>query len=135
MGYGQSYYTLRSIFLDGISPPAIHMHIRLFDITQAVPIGTVAKTKSTNEIWKREQNLNVDIPSEEKEIFDLWLRELWQEKDESISRFHETGGFMQGTAIPSPTIEVPVRLRRKHEILHAFFFFLPAGVAYLWGKH
>lgn len=133
MGYGQSYYTLRSIFLDGVSPPAIHMHIRLFDITREVPIGNITKTKEDQ--LKREQISNVDIPSEERDIFDLWLRELWQEKDESISRFHETGTFMQGKVNSSPLIDIPIQLRRKREILHAFCFFLPAGVAYLWGKH
>lgn len=42
MGYGQSYYTLRSIFFDGVPPPRIHLHLRLFDVSKEVPIGDLS---------------------------------------------------------------------------------------------
>jgi len=38
MKYGQSYYTLQSIFFDGVPPPVIHMHLRVFNVGKDVPI-------------------------------------------------------------------------------------------------
>ncbi|KNZ73498.1 hypothetical protein J132_03262 [Termitomyces sp. J132] len=105
MGYGQNYYTLRSIFMDGVPPPVIHIHLKMFDVA-------------------------TDVPIEEKKTFDVWLRELWQEKDDLITVFLQTGSFRVSGMSP---IEIPVKLRRKREILDAFCFFLPAGVGYLWG--
>ena len=44
LGYGQSYYTLRSIFFDGVPPPSIHIHMRKFHVQQQVPIGDLSAT-------------------------------------------------------------------------------------------
>lgn len=85
MGYGQSYYTLRSIFLHGIPPPSIHMHLRMFDVATNVPIGDLSKTNPT-VIPKSSSPVEVEIPETEKATFDIWLRELWREKDEAITR-------------------------------------------------
>ncbi|KIK04274.1 hypothetical protein K443DRAFT_93492 [Laccaria amethystina LaAM-08-1] len=127
MGYGQNYYTLRSIFFDGVPPPEIHMHLRTFDVTQSIPVGNL-ETSRTNS------SVEADIPAEEKEKFDLWLRKLWREKDESMDRFYETGFFDTSSASKGLKVEIPLKLGRKREILDAFCFFLPAGVAYLWGR-
>jgi hypothetical protein len=132
MGYGQSYYTLRSIFMDGIPPPAVHIHLRMFDVASDVPIGAVTTKKSTVEGPLNQHPAEVEIPEGEKEQFDVWLRALWQEKDESVTRFLETSSFSeehQATAV-----EIPLKLRRKREILDAFCFFLPACACYLWRK-
>ena len=134
MGYGQSYYTLRSIFLDGVAPPAIHMHLRMFDVRNGVPIGNLVGTSSAaTPDPKAKHILEVDIPSDEKDVFDLWLRKLWQEKDDGIDKFFENNSFNSGEK-PLPSIEIPLKLRRKWEILDAFCFFWPASVAYLWGR-
>ena len=116
LGYGQDYYTLRSIFCDGFAPPYIHVHLRMFSVKNEVPIGNPDKGE-------------VDVPSGEKETFDKWLQRLWREKDESMERFHTTGQFRTGARV-----DIPVELRNTREILDAFCFFWPAAVAYGWGK-
>lgn len=127
MGYGQNYYTLRSIFFDGVPPPEVHMHLRIFDVKRDIPVGNLETSKTNGSV-------EVDIPAEEKERFDLWLRKLWREKDESMDRFYETGFFDTSSASKGLKVEIPLKLGRKREILDAFCFFLPAGVAYLWGR-
>lgn len=133
MGYGQSYYTLRSIFMDGVPPPSIHVHIRMFHVATEIPIGELS-TKETldSTTAPKKPTAEVDVPNEEKETFDLWLRELWQDKDLLMTKFFETAAFNSGTALAA--VEIPLRLRRKREFLDAFCFFLPASVGYLWGK-
>ncbi|KAJ3750149.1 acyltransferase-domain-containing protein [Lentinula detonsa] len=133
MGYGQDYYTLRSMFFDGVAPPAVHMHVRLFKV-EDLPIGDLSDTQPSKipDTSPSKHAVEVEIPSQEKEAFDLWLRNLWQEKDESIGRFHESGRFSEKEL---PVFDIPLKLRRKREILDAFCFFLPATViGYLWGR-
>jgi hypothetical protein len=129
MGYGQSYYTLRSIFCDNVPPPAIHVHLRMFDIASEVPIATTFTDSGTTlpQSVKREEA--------EKEQFDLWLRQLWQDKDHLISRFHETGSFVMDSSKTKYTcVEIPMELRRKRDILDAFCFCGPAVIGYIWAK-
>jgi len=133
MGYGQNYYTLRSIFMDRIPPPAVHIHLRMFDVASGVPIGDMSASRAIVDGPLNETAGKVEIPDREKEKFDLWLRELWQEKDESITRFLETALFSEA---PQPAIgaEIPLKLRRGREIFDAYCFFLPACAGYLWRK-
>jgi lysocardiolipin and lysophospholipid acyltransferase len=115
VGYGQDYYTLRSIFCDRVPPPAIHMHLRLFDVSTEVPIGSIGSSLP-----------NADIPESEKSRFDIWLQHLWREKDESMSTYFKTDSFMSG-----PSAVIPLRLRRKRETLDSFIFFLPLVVGWV----
>jgi len=133
MGYGQSYYTLRSVFMDGVPPPAVHIHLRIFDVASGVPIGVMPTGKSRKDGSLDQHPSDVEITEGEKEKFDVWLRELWQEKDESITRFLETGSFFKGRQA-TPGVEIPLKLRRKREILDAFCLFLPVCACYLWGR-
>jgi hypothetical protein len=128
-GYGQSYYTLRSIFCDRIPPPAIHIHLRMFDVASEVPIGPISPT---DDGLRQEE---VELPEEEKSRFDLWLRELWQDKDQLISKFHETGNFgLESTKYENLNVEIPLELRRKRDTLDAFCFCGPVVVGYIWAK-
>jgi Acyltransferase C-terminus len=137
MGYGQSYYTLRSIFFDGCPPPVIRIHLRCFDVAKDVPIGdisatdpSVLPTRSSNT-----QPIEVDLPEEEKAKFELWLQKLWRDKDEMISKFHETGSFISSTEESErESVQIPVELRNNREILDAFCFFGPAVAGLLWSK-
>jgi len=134
MHYGQDYYTLRSIFFDGVAPPEIHVHLRMFEVTGNVPIGDLAGTSGTKTPDpKAEHTVEVDIPDHEKHMFDIWLRKLWIEKDESMDNFFKTGLFESATT-STTTVEIPLKLHRKREILDAFCFFWPGGIAYLWRK-
>lgn len=132
MGYGQNYYTLRSIFFNGIAPPAIHMHLRLFDVRADIPIGDLSGSISNSDVAAKNA-VEVDIPAEEKERFDIWLRDLWTVKDEAITKYYENGTL---DTIPegSTALDIPLRLRRKQEILDAIGLFFPAGVVYLLGR-
>ncbi|KAF7310681.1 Lysocardiolipin acyltransferase [Mycena chlorophos] len=126
--YGQDYYTLRSVFLNRVPPPEIHMHLRMFDVATEVPIGDLSQTNPSVLPSSAESPVEVDIPEKEKDFFDSWLRSLWHEKDESITRWFDTNSFAQSN------IEIPLRLRRKREIFDAFAFFIPAGIDYLWAR-
>ncbi|TRM61486.1 acyltransferase-domain-containing protein [Schizophyllum amplum] len=135
MGYGQDYYTMRSVFLDGVFPPMINMHIRMFDVATEVPIGDLSSTKAhvvppSNGPDEGKTTVEVDIPEKEKEVFDAWLRLLWTEKDNSIDAYHRSGTVGLG----SPPVDLQLRLKRRREYLDAFCFLLPAGVGYLLGK-
>jgi lysocardiolipin and lysophospholipid acyltransferase len=128
MGYGQDYYTLRSIFFDGIPPPTIHLHLRMFDVRHDVPIGDLSSSKPSESPSQKGGTVEVDIPPAERDAFDSWIRRLWQEKDESIDNFHLTGSFNPNQ--PDVTVtQIPLKLRRKREILDAFCF-LPGAFAY-----
>ena len=136
-GYGQDYYTLRPVFMDRVPPPVIHMHLRLFDVASSVPIGDLSQTDSTKipAISTSTTNgyahaaphvVEIDIPEEEHVRFDEWLRDLWREKDAKFEEYYEKGGFSSAAA----TLEIPLRLRRKREVLDSFCFFGPLLLGY-----
>lgn len=137
MKYGQSYYTLRSIFFDRVPPPVIHVHLRVFDVSKDVPIGNMSSSNPTvvpkSSSSTNAQAVEVEFPEEEKTTFDLWLRELWREKDGLIMRYHETGSFTAEGDV-TKAVDIPLKLRRKREVADAFCFFIPAMLGYIWTK-
>ncbi|TDL28355.1 acyltransferase-domain-containing protein [Rickenella mellea] len=131
-GYGQSYYTLRSIFLDGVPPPAIHLHLRMFDVSTSVPIGDL--TTSTGKSLEKTKTgvadpeaVEVDIPEHERAEFETWLRDLWKVKDRRMDEFVSKGSFTAKEAF-----DIPLKLRSKREIPYAFCYFGPVILGYLW---
>ena len=124
LGYGQSYYTLRSIFFDGVPPPRIHFHLRLFDVSKEVPIGDLFSkatfaTGSHNlahppgipsphtaifcstdpfllaGFSRTQGEKNMEPTPQEAAIFEQWLRKLWRDKDALFERFLATGTFSE----------------------------------------
>ncbi|KAH9944525.1 uncharacterized protein BXZ73DRAFT_87406 [Epithele typhae] len=146
LGYGQSYYTLRSIFCDRTPPPAVHMHLRKFDIARGdVPIGAVSVSapaaSSSSSAHAHTNAPEVELPEGERDAFELWLRALWREKDKQMDRYLESGFLSDAAATvaaeggPCATaVVLPVRLRRAYEVLDAFCFFVPALVSWAWAK-
>ncbi|TFY80419.1 hypothetical protein EWM64_g3593 [Hericium alpestre] len=135
-GFGQSWYTLRSIFLDRVPPPAVHMHIRRFDVAHDVPIGDISRSGSDvipNGSANSPPLQEVEIPEKEREEFDLWVRQLWREKDSFMARFHATG-TLASASDSSRTIVIPLQVRSQAEILNAYCFFIPAFVGYVYAK-
>jgi len=65
--YGQDLYTLRSMYLQGRPPPSVNMYWRRFAIS--------------------------DMPLDDHDKFDLWLRERWSEKDTIMDYFITKGRF------------------------------------------
>ncbi|KAA1468636.1 acyltransferase-domain-containing protein [Dentipellis sp. KUC8613] len=131
MGFGQSWYTLRSVFLDRVPPPAVHMHIRRFDVAKDVPIGDVSKSKP--DAIPNSTGLESEVPENERETFDLWLRERWQEKDQFMARFHTTG-TLASEKEAAKTIVIPLQIRSQTEILGAFCFFIPAAAGFVYSR-
>lgn len=132
-GYGQSYYTLRSIFMDRVPPPQVHMHIRCFDVGKEVPIGDLSASDPSKlpNGSARDPTVETDIPQSEKDRFDEWLLALWNAKDANMDRFLETGSLAKDL---STRVAVPVAVRQKREALDAFCFFIPALVGWMFSK-
>ena len=132
MGYGQSYYTLRSVFMDRVPPPEVHMHLRMFHVATEVPIGDLsssnpavmppsrsnsdvgtngdARTSTyTNGNGASDQKLKAvetDVPEEERVAFDLWLRDLWRTKDAKLEEFHQAGAILPSAGLDPGAAQV-----------------------------
>lgn len=108
MGYGQSYYTLRSIFMSGVPPPAIYIHVRSFNVRTQVPIGDLSASNPAllPDLSADKQTVEVEIPNKEKSEFDTWLRDLWQAKDDAITQFFHSNSFSP----EQKPIEIPLKL-------------------------
>ncbi|KAL5536028.1 hypothetical protein ACEPAF_4122 [Sanghuangporus sanghuang] len=112
-GDGQLYYTIRSIFMDRIAPPTVHIHLRLIDVASTVPVGDLtganpavtppsvsasAKPPAypTNEkdaamnghATPAVSTIEADPPEKERIAFDEWLRALWRSKDEKLEEYY-----------------------------------------------
>lgn len=137
LGYGQSYYTLRSIFCDGVAPPAVYMHIRKFNVNRDIPIGDISQSNpDVLPNGSAHGAVEIEIPKAESDAFELWLRDLWREKDRLMSRFLETGHLSAAAESKSgpAMVKLPTRLKRSYEILDAFCFFIPAVVGWASSK-
>lgn len=138
--FGQDYYTLRSIFIDGVSPPEVVYHIRLYNVQKEVPIranGTDTNTGLTMEQRKHlahsmsKDPTMLEIGEEDKVVFDTWLRERWREKDQMIDSWLKRGG--KGPIATGDNIKevvLPVKLRSIWELVGPFLAFAPIAVAY-----
>ncbi|EPQ30390.1 uncharacterized protein PFL1_01916 [Pseudozyma flocculosa PF-1] len=101
-GYGQSYYTLRSVFMQGVPPPAVHLHFTMTRLT--APKGTTSfNPASVSSISTSDLDVpalgdlsSKDSSEAEKKAFDEWLRNRWMQKDELMRSFYRHGDFVQG---------------------------------------
>lgn len=104
------------------------MHLRIFDVALDVPIGNISKPIISN--GSANSLAELDLSEREKDIFDVWLRKLWSEKDEYITRFSEKGT----TVNKQRPVEIPLELRKTSEIAEAYCFFAPLLIAYWWKR-
>lgn len=130
-----------SIFMQGVSPPYVHIHLRISD-AQSVPLGLVRPITSSNG----ETTGVEDATEEEKATFDTWLREdRWRKKDDLMDRYYRDGDFVGGkhkrdrqaasvgrsasktiyVAEDNSYVEIPVHLRGLREIGDLFCWFAP----------
>ncbi|PWY97924.1 acyltransferase-domain-containing protein [Testicularia cyperi] len=115
-GYGQDFYTLRSIFMQGVPPPAIHIHYTLTRITP--PVGNDSSSNASSVAHVSSASIDTpplgDLsasdhgpqdpslspspsPSEsEKKHFEQWLFRRWRAKDQLMHRFYTQGDFVNG---------------------------------------
>jgi lysocardiolipin and lysophospholipid acyltransferase len=70
--YGQDLFSLRSMYLQGRPPPSVNMYWRRFAVT--------------------------DMPLDDPEKFELWLRERWHEKDVLLEHYVTNGRFPNSKA-------------------------------------
>ncbi|KZT52522.1 hypothetical protein CALCODRAFT_512032 [Calocera cornea HHB12733] len=115
-GYGQDYYTLRSVFFNGISPPTLHLHLRVWQ-AKDLPLGDMSDSATRG----------AEATQEEKDVFDKWLLDRWREKDRLMDEFYKNGEF--------PTFkgryEWPMQVKNAAEVAQAFVYFIPVIVGWL----
>ncbi|KAL4985640.1 hypothetical protein BDW68DRAFT_189472 [Aspergillus falconensis] len=70
--YADKYFTLRSTYVQGRPPTSVNMYWRRFAVA--------------------------DIPLDNQQEFDAWLRARWTEKDELLDEYFETGRFPSALA-------------------------------------
>lgn len=95
--FGEDYYTLHRVFIEGVFLRSAHVHWRRFKIS--------------------------DIPVEDEKEFDKWLLDRWYEKDELLQRFKDTGSFIpkdEDHKQASEPIKAHVRLYNPFEVLQIF---------------
>ncbi|TVY15393.1 putative acyltransferase [Lachnellula arida] len=110
-GFGETYYTLRSMTLRGQVPPSVNMYWRRFAIK--------------------------DIPLDTAEEFDVWLRERWYEKDALIEQYVTTGRFPGSKQVTNDAttgeekekfIEAYIKLGHWYEVANIFVVLAAAGL-------
>ncbi len=111
------------------------MHLRRFDVAMDVPIGNLSQSNPPTipnggslKPPSKKEVVEIEIPQDERDTFDLWLRNLWKIKDTEMSQFLNTGSFVGDSGL---RVEIPVAIRRKREMLDAFAFFVPALVGWI----
>lgn len=90
-GYGEEMFTLTSTYFQGRPPKSVNFHWRKFKVC--------------------------DIPLDDTEQFDHWLRERWAEKDKLMEIYIRTGRF---PAEGQVHIETEVKTNHSLEILQIF---------------
>lgn len=71
-GYGEEYFTLSGTYFQGRPPKSVNFYWRRFRID--------------------------DIPLDDHDQFDVWLRERWYEKDAVMETYKTTGRFPPNVA-------------------------------------
>ncbi|KAG9027781.1 hypothetical protein FRB95_007388 [Tulasnella sp. JGI-2019a] len=89
-GFGQAYYTIRSVFFQSTPPPAVHLHLRIYQVQRDVPIGHV----------RPGGHGQIESTDSEKTIFDKWLTDRWREKDRLMDGFYRDGKFTSSESKP-----------------------------------
>ncbi|TEY34114.1 hypothetical protein BOTCAL_0646g00040 [Botryotinia calthae] len=88
--FGQDYFTLTSSYIEGRPPKSVNLFWRRFKIA--------------------------DIPLDNPEKFEVWLRERWYEKDALMEQYMTTGRFPANVPSEKGTVEdfIETEVRPKH---------------------
>lgn len=114
--YAQSYYTLQSIYPLQQIPPSVHLHIRRFPL-ESIPIGIIDPKLTSDP-----EALFDSATTEEKEIFDLWVRERWIEKDQLMEDFYKNGKFI-GEEKDTKRLIVKCELNGLDDWVSCYYYF------------
>ncbi|KZO95979.1 hypothetical protein CALVIDRAFT_537566 [Calocera viscosa TUFC12733] len=115
-GYGQDFYTLRSVFFNGISPPTLHLHMRIWQ-AKDLPLGEMGESATRG----------AEASQAERDAFDLWLLERWREKDAWMDGFYKDGEFQTNKG----RVTFPLQVSGVAQVGQAFCWFVPVIVAWL----
>lgn len=121
-GYSEEQYGISSTYFKGQPPKSVNFYWRRFRVD--------------------------DIPLEDAEEFDLWLRNRWYEKDQLIDGYLETGRFppmpssIEGDAKTDDAdgyVETDVRTKSVGEFTRIYVvlgsvYLVWRSVARVWGK-
>ena len=93
--------------------------------------------KSVNLYWRRFRM--ADIPLNDQEKFDKWLRDVWYEKDKLLEEYYTTGRFPPSENDKKGYIETEVKARSLLELLQIFVVvgvvaYLYTGVKRIWAN-
>ncbi|KAF7563582.1 hypothetical protein G7046_g539 [Stylonectria norvegica] len=100
--YGEDFFGLQSTYFQGRPPKSVNFYWRRFPIAE--------------------------IPLEEQEKFDLWLRDQWYKKDALMEEYITTGRFPAMAGGKVDFIETSCRTRRPWEILQIFSIVATVGL-------
>ncbi|KAK0543930.1 hypothetical protein OC845_005871 [Tilletia horrida] len=94
-GVGQQFYTLRSVYMDGVAPQSVHMHIIISRVSSFHTSGS--DSPPLGKLPRSARDSPSQLPTEgEKREFDSWLLKRWRRKDELLDRFYRDGDFVGG---------------------------------------
>jgi lysocardiolipin and lysophospholipid acyltransferase len=111
--YGEDYFTLASTYFQGRPPKSVNLHWRRFRVA--------------------------DIPLDDHDKFDVWLRERWYEKDALMEKYISTGRFPPCEFGKKEYIETEVRTKYPWEVIQVFSVLGVVGLMYkimisIWQK-
>lgn len=106
-GYAQEWYGLKSVFQKGISPPTIHIHLRLTNLeVETVPgVSPLSETDKSDSgedhklaFPSKSSDMGLASATEAK-VFGTWLRNRWSDKEVLLDGFVDSN--WEGFALPS----------------------------------
>ncbi|OWB75003.1 hypothetical protein B5S31_g4847 [[Candida] boidinii] len=109
--FAQDIFTLNNIYLFGKGPKEVHMHIRSFDIKKIPGIISI----DNESISEDELNKNMNL-------FQDWLFERWQEKDQLLIDFYKNSKFIDNKINKIKNkYESELKLNSIFEIIAVYF--------------
>ncbi|KAJ3063195.1 hypothetical protein HDU98_000963 [Podochytrium sp. JEL0797] len=96
------------VLLGNQYPQQVHIHCRQFEVSQIPGFGESA----------------VSSPEAERKVrLDAWLRQVWMEKDERLSRFYNRGTLVDADKDKGRVSHVPI-IPRNEDFLYLFMLLL-----------
>ncbi|UZJ52037.1 hypothetical protein CBS101457_001357 [Exobasidium rhododendri] len=140
-GYGQTWYTLRSTFMQGVAPPGVHIHFSILSINNPNSDASPPLGQNLPESAAAAALDSQDSSEEEKTKFHNWLLRRWRQKDERLNQFYKNGDFVEGDTKQADHtssnsegfrrfVEIPVQLKSHVEFLDVLLYGAPIIIPY-----
>jgi len=136
-GQAQLYYNLITIWLKGVPPPEVHVHVRIFD-SEARP--AVTRSSELPAVVGNGQDAEDSADeAQRKKAFGAWLLARWREKDDLMAAFYRDGHFPSGplgSASPSSLASPDAPAAKDERVIRVPIGFRDgwweAGAAFCW---